>query len=80
MHSQFMRSRGWPFLLFRHHLEGIGSPLEDLFVAFCRILVFCWIALTLKQKPIFSGLGDPRSAPAHPLFRVLIPGGGFARF
>ena len=36
--------------------------------------------LTLKRKPIFSGLGGPRSAPFRPLFQVRILGCVFIGF
>ena len=43
-------------------------------MTFLRFAGFCWMPLTLKRKPIFSGFGGPRSALLRPLFQVRISG------
>ena len=43
-------------------------------------MLFCWVALTLKRKPLFSCFGGPGSALLRPLFQVWIQGVFFIVF
>ena len=61
----------------------MGAPGESfgrLFITFSARLGFCWMPLTLKRKPTFSGLGGSRSALVRPFFVVWISGYVFVRF
>ena len=54
--------------------------LEDLLMTFWGFAGFCWIAFSLKRKPIFSLLGGPRWALIRSLFQEWISGCVFMRF
>ena len=71
----------------RRHREGLFVDLGAIWESFGRLFVtffwfvgFCWMALTLVRKPIFSGFGGPRSALLRPRFQVRIPGCVFNGF
>ena len=53
---------------------SFGSLWEDFVRPFRPLVGFCWLALTLERKPIFSGLGGRWPALVRPLFQVFIPG------
>jgi len=51
-----------------------ASFVADFVRPFRPLVGFCWLALTLEQKPIFSFLGGRWPALVRPLFQVFIPG------
>jgi len=61
-------------------LDAIWESFGRLFVAFGEFAGFCWMALPLMRKPIFSGFGGPRSALLRPHFQARIPGCVFNGF
>ena len=52
----------------------IWEEFGHLFFVFSKFEGFCWMALPLERKPIFSGFGGPRSALLRLLFQVWIQG------
>ena len=70
----FGSSFGGSFAALGLHLGALGEPLGRLLVTFFVVWDFCWMPLTLKRKPIFSGLGGAGSALVVPLFQVWIQG------
>ena len=70
----FRSSFGWSFAALGLHLGALGQPLGRLFVTFLRFVGFCWMALTLKRKPLFSGFGALGSALFRHFFQVWIQG------
>ena len=61
-------------------MGAIWVPFGRLLATFYRFVGFCWMALTLKRKPIFSGFGGPGSALVRPLFQVWNQGVFFIGF
>ena len=76
----FGSSFGAPFAVMELLLSSFGIPFGRLFVTFCVFVGFCWMALTLERKRIFSCFGPPGPALVRPLFQVWIQGVFFNGF
>ena len=61
-------------MVFELYFGALAEPFGRLSVTFYRFVGFCWMALTLQRKPIFSGFGAPGSALFHALFQEWIRG------